>query len=236
MGINPIKTNNYWVLTKNLFNPKKKKPKFNPALPITLKKKKKALRCFSFLYFLGLQTFLSLSLALSLSLSSSHREQWGTTNTALRPLSLASLEPYLPSPFETTTMLWRRGRRRRTKWWRRMGRGSGENGVRGYEVECPPHQSHLPSADLACPAPISFAHHRSRLPTSLILPTQHRSLFSLSFFFFLPPLLTNLAWVFLLWLWVDFLGLGCCGFYFCGCGLALKSEFLALFSFFFFLS
>ena len=33
--------------------------------------------------------------------------------------------------------------------------------------------------DLACPTPIS--------------PTQHRSLFSLSFFFFLPPLLTDLA-------------------------------------------
>ena len=37
-----------------------------------------------------------------------------------------------------------------------------------------------------------------------------------------------------LWLWVDFLGLGCCGFYFGGCGLALRSEFLALVSFFFF--
>ena len=38
-----------------------------------------------------------------------------------------------------------------------------------------------------------------------------------------------------MWLWVDFLGLGCCGFYFCGCGLALRSEFLALISFFFWL-
>ena len=34
-----------------------------------------------------------------------------------------------------------------------------------------------------------------------------------------------------LWLWVDFLGLGCCGFYFGGCGLALRSEFLPLVSF-----
>ena len=39
-----------------------------------------------------------------------------------------------------------------------------------------------------------------------------------------------------LWLWVDFLGLGCCGFYFGGCGLALRLEFLALISFFFFLN
>ena len=37
-----------------------------------------------------------------------------------------------------------------------------------------------------------------------------------------------------LWLWVDFHGLGCCGFYFGGCGLALRLEFLALVSFFFF--
>ena len=37
-------------------------------------------------------------------------------------------------------------------------------------------------ADLACPTPIS--------------PTQHWSLFSLSFFFFLPSLHTNLTWVF----------------------------------------
>ena len=191
-------------------------PKFNPTLPITLKKKKKkkALRRFIFLHFLGLQTLLSLSLALSLSLSCSHREQWGTTNTTLRPLSLASLEPYLPSPFETTTMLWRRGRRRRTKWWRRMGRGSGENGVGGYEVECPPHQSHLPSADLACPSPISPTHLANlAYPASIsLLPfifflsssTPHQSRMSFSFVAMGWFSWIGLLWVLFLWLWVGF--------------------------------
>ena len=32
----------------------------------------------------------------------------------------------------------------------------------------------------------------------------------------------------------DFLGLDCCGFYFGGCGLALRSEFLTLVIFFYF--
>ena len=40
-------------------------------------------------------------------------------------------------------------------------------------------------ADLACPADLAYP--------ALISPAQHRSLFSLSFFFFLPPLLTDLA-------------------------------------------
>ena len=198
-------------------------PKFYPTLPITFKKKKKTLRHFIFLHFFGLQTLLSLSLALSLCLSSSHRENNEAQQTQHWD--------------HWVSLLWNHIYLLHSKPPRRYG-GEGGGGERsdgegwGEEAErmgskamkssCPPHQSHLPSADLACPAPISLAHHRSRLPTSLISPTQHRSLFSLSFFFFLPPLLIDFAWVFLLWLWVDFLGFSCCGFYFCGCGLALR--------------
>ena len=114
----------------------------------------------------------------------------------------------------------------------------GENGARGYGVECPPRQSHLPSADLDCPVPISPTHLADLAcpaPISL-LPFIFFSFFlhssPISPVFFLS--FADLAWVFLLWLFVDFLGLGCCGFYCCGCGLALRSEFLALISVFFF--
>ena len=101
----------------------------------------------------------------------------------------------------------------------RSGGKGEENGVGGYGVECPPCWSRLPSTDLSSP----FHFFSFFLHSSLISPE-----FFLSF--------ADLTWVFLLWLWVDFLGLGCCcGFYFCGCGLALRSEFLALISFFFFL-
>ena len=94
-------------------------------------------------------------------------------------------------------------------------------------------RSRLPSADLAYPP------CRSRLPnTDLSSPFHFFSFFlhssPISPEFFLS--FADLTWVFLLWLWVDFLGLGCCcGFYFCGCGLALRSEFLALIIIFFFL-
>ena len=44
MGINPIRPNNYWVLTKNPFNPiqpKNNTPKFNTAHPNPKKKEKR---------------------------------------------------------------------------------------------------------------------------------------------------------------------------------------------------
>ena len=86
--------------------------------------------------------------------------------------------------------------------------------------------------------PISPAQRRSHLPSiDLSSPFHFFSFFlhstPISLEFFLP--FADLTCVFLLWLWVDFLGLGCCyGFYFCGCGLALRLKFLAVISFFFF--
>ena len=88
----------------------------------------------------------------------------------------------------------------------------GENGAEGYGVECPPHQSHLPSADLDCPAPISPTHLADLACPALIslLPfifflsssTPHWSrlcfFFLLSIspkFFFCGCLLIFLAWV-----------------------------------------
>ena len=193
-------------------------PKFNPTLPITLKKKKKkkALRRFIFLHFLCLQTLLSLSLALSLFLSlalTENNEAQQTQHWDHR-VSLLWNHIYLLHSKPPRCYGGEGGGGEQSD-----GEGWGEEAER-MGSEAMKSSAHL--TNLTYPAPISPAHHRSRLPTSLISPTQHRSLFSLSFFFFLPPLLTNLAWVFLLWLWVDFLGLGCCGFYFCGCGLALR--------------
>ena len=129
------------------------------------------------------------------------------------------------------------------KWWRRMGKGRWREWGRRLWSRVPtslilPTQSwsRLPTS------PISPTQRRSRLPsTNLAYPPRWSRLpnadlsSTFLFFFFLPPLLTDLAWVFLLWLWVDFLGLGCCRFYFCGCGLALRLEFLALISFLFFI-
>ena len=155
MGINPIKPNNYWVLTKNHwtpFNPKKKKkkPNFNPTLPKTLKKKlqkknikKKTLKRFSFLHFLGRQTLLTLtcSLSLSLSFSLSHTQKimrhnkhsTETTESRFLGTILAFSIRNLHDTMEERAAKENKG---------------GENGAGGYGVECLPRRSHLPSANL----------------------------------------------------------------------------------------
>ena len=149
MGINSIKPNNYWVLTKNHwtpFNPKKK-PNFNPTLPKTLKKK--TLKRFSFLHFLGLQTLLTLTCSLSLSLSHTQRTMRHNKH------STETIE----SRFLGTISAFSIRNDHDTMEGRAAEENKGrENGAGGYGVECPLHRSHLPSADLDCPTPISPTH------------------------------------------------------------------------------